>query len=367
MRLPHRAFLALWVLFMAFPVAPLSVNRTIDDETGDCITGAMPVYSPQGSWAQGSTCRTCGVSSTFVNTSEVFDGTWHDTTYHPDDADRIILMTFTGHAVYIFHLLAFVPGITTFTDLRFYLDDQPVGQFIHEFSPTLNGNAIQYHVPVYVNTTLTNAPHTLLIRATGQTASLVLFDQVVYSIELPDTDPMSTSPPKEPHVVPSVSTYPILSQPSASASASPSLSPSPSSNHPTSTSFIVGASIAGVVALSSLLAVLFVLRKRTIRQPFRSHSPGFSIVFDKDYPASVVPPPSLTWPPMSRAMREDVSEAMATIDASIGPSRHDRLEVVSIHRPTRTRPTRRDILALRASDDRHGAIAHNGRVEDPRP
>lgn len=34
-------------------------NRTIDDELGDSVTGALPTYSPQNVWTQGSTCASC--------------------------------------------------------------------------------------------------------------------------------------------------------------------------------------------------------------------------------------------------------------------------------------------------------------------
>ena len=36
--------------------AALAVNRTIDDQFGDSVTGALPVYSPENIWTQGNQC-----------------------------------------------------------------------------------------------------------------------------------------------------------------------------------------------------------------------------------------------------------------------------------------------------------------------
>jgi hypothetical protein len=52
-------------------------NITIDDENGDEKTGAQPVYQPGASWSLGSACPDCWVKPKSTN---VTDGTWHDTT-----------------------------------------------------------------------------------------------------------------------------------------------------------------------------------------------------------------------------------------------------------------------------------------------
>lgn len=73
----------LWALEAAFLVSLLfsasasagPTNRTIDDTNGDSATGLIPAYS--GSWNVGQNCPGCRVQP---SKSDVFDGTWHDTT-----------------------------------------------------------------------------------------------------------------------------------------------------------------------------------------------------------------------------------------------------------------------------------------------
>jgi hypothetical protein len=36
-------------------------NRTIDDQNGDSVTGALPKYSPPGVWNQGNGCGVCAL------------------------------------------------------------------------------------------------------------------------------------------------------------------------------------------------------------------------------------------------------------------------------------------------------------------
>ncbi|KAI9066502.1 hypothetical protein FKP32DRAFT_372867 [Trametes sanguinea] len=170
-------------------VSSLSVNRTIDDEKGDSVTGVVPSYSPVGSWSQGSTCSGCFIH---LDTSQTFQGTWHDTTHTPGDPEpRIITAQFTGTAVYVYNVLAnTVLYTTTFTSITFTLDGQNVGQFVHV--PTASTD-FQYDVPVFASDSLPNGDHTLVIEANGATnSSLVLFDYIVYTFE---DDPTTTSPP----------------------------------------------------------------------------------------------------------------------------------------------------------------------------
>jgi hypothetical protein len=39
--------------------AALAINRTIDDQFGDSVTGAVPIYSPGNVWTQGNVCTGC--------------------------------------------------------------------------------------------------------------------------------------------------------------------------------------------------------------------------------------------------------------------------------------------------------------------
>ena len=90
-------------------------------------------------------------------------------------------------AVYAYFILAnLVDATTTLTNLSFTLDNEFVGTFEH--NPT-NSTDIQYNSPVYVNETLENKTHTLVISARGPSEaqnsnsfnSLLLFDYMIYT------------------------------------------------------------------------------------------------------------------------------------------------------------------------------------------
>ena len=178
-------------------------NVTVDDELGDSETGQLPTYSPQDIWDQGATCTGCTAK---LNKSLTFDGTWHDTTYTPGGEPRTIEINFTGEclvkkdllnhelinndcimktegtAVYTFFTLAnLIQYSDTLTNVSFTLDNNAVGTFEH--IPT-SSTDFNYSVPVYVNESLENVPHNLLIAAIGPDSlkkSLILFDNLIYT------------------------------------------------------------------------------------------------------------------------------------------------------------------------------------------
>ncbi|KAI0717145.1 hypothetical protein C8Q76DRAFT_571098, partial [Earliella scabrosa] len=158
------------------------VNRTIDDEYGDSVTGERPRYDPPDrNWAQGQTCQPCTVH---LDPSQVFNGTWHDATAQParidDPNPRTITMSFKGTAVYVYNVLANTTGgKPRNTTLEFRVDGVLDGNFAHapNSSPDL-----EYHVLVYSNENLSDSVHTLEIRTVvDQFPSLVLFDYVIYT------------------------------------------------------------------------------------------------------------------------------------------------------------------------------------------
>ena len=145
------------------PVASKLVNRTIDDEKGDSVTGVQPVYAPDNlNWIQGTTCVHCNfLPGKVIDVNATFDGTWHDGTYTASGPPLTISASFSGVAVYVFNIIANnFGGITTFTNLTFYIDNELVGSYIH--TPTSDAN-ILYRVPVYTNTSLANQEHFLRI------------------------------------------------------------------------------------------------------------------------------------------------------------------------------------------------------------
>lgn len=73
-------------------------NVTVDDESGDSETGIIPTYIR--AWQQGATCTECIVQP---DKNFAFEGTWHDSTSHPDgDGFRAMQINFTGTCVFFF-------------------------------------------------------------------------------------------------------------------------------------------------------------------------------------------------------------------------------------------------------------------------
>ncbi|KAI0633047.1 hypothetical protein C8Q77DRAFT_1033090, partial [Trametes polyzona] len=155
-------------------------NRTIDDQKGDSVTGAVPVFLPPDQWNIGQTCTTCNVNSGIVNAGRVHDGTWHDSTHDgPNDSDKVIVVNFTGSAIYMYNILVNkVPQTSTITRLEFFLDGDHVSSFTHNPDNTTN---VVYNALVYSNTSMPQAPHSLRAVATGNGTLLTLFDYAVYT------------------------------------------------------------------------------------------------------------------------------------------------------------------------------------------
>ncbi|KAI5115992.1 hypothetical protein M0805_009064, partial [Coniferiporia weirii] len=234
------------------------VNRTIDDQFGDPVTGVLPTYEGYN-WEQGATCS------------------WHDATWVPGDSGGdIMTVNFTGSAVYVFIILANnLDPTTTLTRLSFSLDGEVVGSFVH--SPTTSTD-YEYNVTAYANDNLANAQHTLIMQTTGDTPTLILFDYVIYSTddEVPVTTLSTTSspsPPPSPTPTPtptptpapitSLSSSPIDSTSTTTVSVTPTESDGASENGKI-TKTIVGVLLGGpvVVALAIGLLLCWYRRRR---------------------------------------------------------------------------------------------------------
>ncbi|EIW63910.1 uncharacterized protein TRAVEDRAFT_103850, partial [Trametes versicolor FP-101664 SS1] len=159
-------------------------NRTIDDQNGDSVSGAKPTYGPSidpaSNWTQGANCTSCHLlPNKVIDVSQVFDGTWHDSTYHPGDPDHTVDAAFTGTAVYVFFIVPnFVQSTTTLVNVSFSIDGTFYGKYEHipDTSSTVLYNQLVFHT-----TDLVNADHTIEIRASGSNASLILFDNMIYT------------------------------------------------------------------------------------------------------------------------------------------------------------------------------------------
>ncbi|KAI0673889.1 hypothetical protein C8Q78DRAFT_658566 [Trametes maxima] len=244
------------------------VNRTIDDKSGDSVSGALPVYSPDGAWADGSICSTCNIfpqgtshmgPGIAVEPSKTFRSSWHDSTYHPGLGPSTITVKFTGEAVYVYNLIANnIAQTTTVTNLTFSLDDMLVGNFFHQ--PDENAHSLVYNVTVYANTSLSHSPHTLVISAGGATDSLVLFDYIVYTIDEAAADALPTSIMSQSSgIVHQTSSSPTLPSDNHQPphDVPESLVPSSSANSSKKPSVFVGGLVGGLVG--GILAALIIL------------------------------------------------------------------------------------------------------------
>ncbi|KAI0712852.1 hypothetical protein C8T65DRAFT_574483 [Cerioporus squamosus] len=169
----------------SFLIASISatslVNVTVDDTFGNSEENLKIVYQPVGSWSAGVDCTNC---EAHLDTTQVYNGTWHDTTYFSDDPPSSPLsasLTFDGVAIYVFCIVT-RSSTNPFgnSDMTFYMDGVEVDRFVQ---PPNGDPAYQYSFPVYVNESIPSGGHTFMLvngRAGGQTA-LTLLDYIVFS------------------------------------------------------------------------------------------------------------------------------------------------------------------------------------------
>lgn len=260
------------ILASSYPRLCLSaaVNRTIDDKNGDSVTGAVPSYIPESpQWIQGDQCSFCNINSAIIDVDQVHNGTWHDATYltKNSSSELVIAFNFEGSAIYIYNIIVNqVPSstgpVTTATNLSFHIDGVNVGQFTRAPDDSKN---VLYNVPVYVNTSLENKQHTMQIRASGKSSSLILFDYAQYTVEEDESDPST------PSTTPSTTPSSVSSQASTNNVAQ-------SQSTTNSRSHVIGAALggaaAGIVAVASATALAFCIirgRRRRRHAQHREH------------------------------------------------------------------------------------------------
>ncbi|KAI0659553.1 hypothetical protein C8Q70DRAFT_1053906 [Cubamyces menziesii] len=173
------------------------MNRTIDDQYGDSVTGALPLFFPTtGVWNIGQTCTGCAIhAGNPIDPAHVFDGTWHDTS--GGGPDRIVQVSFTGHAVYVYHIVLniLVAGASTVTtNLSFYIDSNYVGNYTHIPTSRSSASPVSYQMLVYSNNSMVQGEHTLEIVSLGSSKALVLFDYITYTTS-EDNSQSSALPP----------------------------------------------------------------------------------------------------------------------------------------------------------------------------
>lgn len=247
----------LLLLFSLSVATARLVNRTIDDENGDSVTGVKPVYlptvDPDSNWQQGATCTSCHLlPKRDIDLLQTIDGTWHDSTYTPGDLAHTINTPFSGTAIYVFFIVPnTVANTITYVNLTFLIDNKFSNSYEHIPDAT---STILYNTLVFHATNLTNTEHNIEVRASGANSSLLMFDYMLYTVD--EDDPSSST----------------LGSASATTLPASSNSPNPSppgveqdSRSSPPIGAIAGGVVGGVVVLSALLVLFCCLRKQRYR------------------------------------------------------------------------------------------------------
>jgi hypothetical protein len=83
-----------WISLFRTAQADIEI-RYIDDELGDSATGVLPEYSPATQWSFGPTCFNC-YDKQYINTSDVFGRSWHETLINQFSNKTTLSLSFTG-------------------------------------------------------------------------------------------------------------------------------------------------------------------------------------------------------------------------------------------------------------------------------
>ncbi|KAM5544809.1 hypothetical protein V8D89_001707 [Ganoderma adspersum] len=306
---------------LAASVSPVAlaelVNVTVDDQLGDRTTGLLPEYTPNdGTWHVGSpseNCSSCKITPATFDLSQIHDQTWHDATHSPGLAPATVTVRFNGSAVYVYNVLPnTLAKTTTFVNISFALDGAPAGSFAR---PPDASSTILYNQLVYRNVGLEDGPHTLVMSAGGTSKSLFLFDYLLYSTQGNGSTTINGGP---------VST--AASDPSSSSSTGTptnlAQSSSPSSSS-TPVGAIVGGVVGGAVILLGILAVVLLLRRRTMRSrpvriEARARTTGYRHGEGSENDGFLISPSSI-FPPSEPSMStRSVDGPFASTGTSVG-------------------------------------------------
>ncbi|KAF7340052.1 hypothetical protein MVEN_01923200 [Mycena venus] len=280
--LPLFSFLAVFFWFLNSHA--ILVNVTIDDNTGDPLTGALVSYTPPDAWTIGDS-ETISQSRSppgIPDLSKVGGRTFHNSTFSPNSGSHpnvplTASVRFNGSAVYVYTVLSRFPDGNS--DMTFYLDGVVVGNFIQA---PVGSAGFDYTVLVYANPSITPGPHTLTIQNGRQNGpeSILILDSIVYTYD-DEGSAEATAPP--------------VSSPSASSMVSARRGPS------SATLAVVGVLVFAVVALLIILGVCLHRRRRRRRAVYAKYMPQGAV---RAFPADLAP---------SRPMSPALSPALSPL------------------------------------------------------
>ncbi|KAM6500175.1 hypothetical protein JOM56_003189 [Amanita muscaria] len=181
----NRAFYRTLLFLLTIPVCrAVLVNRTIDSNLGDPVTGFVPIYQPPQSFWVSQPCSGCFIQP---DTAKAFDGTWMAATYVPGLQSVNVTLRFTGVAVWVFFILAnantYAADMTTITEVDIILDGNYVGNFSHD--PDTNMQDLTYNATIFSTSGLANTSHELVIGTNGiYNYSYLNFDWAIYTADI---------------------------------------------------------------------------------------------------------------------------------------------------------------------------------------
>ncbi|KAL1695159.1 hypothetical protein GGG16DRAFT_122098 [Schizophyllum commune] len=295
---------------------------------------ARIVYEPASAWVEGQRCPGCHAQP---DKSQLFNGSWHDTT---DDGDRDIenttmTISFVGSGIYLYGILdnnnTALTG--TMANYDFILDGVYDDNFHHDPDNT-SSVAYIYDVLFYKVTDLKDEAHELVVNVAGgngvEQASLMLFDYFTVTYDSDEEESLLSSK------------APSSTNPSGKTATITGTSPAPSGSHTiehtggnlsrTSIGAIVGGALGGLALVAFALVFFLCMRKRRrarrpkkdpqYTQPFLAH-----LKTQEEASMSrtqlIIPPvklsplrssPNVTSPSSSRA-RSDIDKRVRDMEA----------------------------------------------------
>ncbi|KIL56802.1 hypothetical protein M378DRAFT_133674 [Amanita muscaria Koide BX008] len=255
----NRAFYqTLLFLFTISVCRAVLVNRTIDSNLGDPVTGFVPIYQPPQNFWVPQLCSECFIRP---NPLDAFDGTWNSATYIPGQENVNVTLRFTGTsvAVWVFFIVAnsgtHGTGLTTYTHVNITLDGKNAGIFSRSPNPTKQDP--NYNVTIFSTSGLANTSHELVVGTNDYyNYSYINFDWAIYTVD--DGAPSSQS-------ISTTTAFPSTTAPSSLASTSSS-TPAPQSSS-SKTGVIVGGTLGGLAVIA--LVLVFLVRHLRRAPPVR--------------------------------------------------------------------------------------------------
>ncbi|KAM6500174.1 hypothetical protein JOM56_003188 [Amanita muscaria] len=314
-RVFHRALLFLFTIPVCRAVL---VNRTIDSNLGDPVTGFMPIYEPPQAFWSSQPCGGCYIQP---DVAKAFDGTWNSADYIPGLQNVNLTLRFTGVAVWVFFILANAgihgAGLTTNT-VNITLDGKNAGIFSHY--PDMNMQDLTYNATIFSASGLANTSHELVIGTNDYANySYINFDWMIYTVDVNAPSPQSAS----------TAFTPTTDSSSIASTSSPTSTPQRSSPN---IGVIVGSTLGGLAVM--FLVLVFLVRRLRRAPPVRYKKDEGML--DIDVPARHQPyhkreiPVSAQEPTQSKAARlreerqREIDEHIQSAQRELDNSRPDR-------------------------------------------